>query len=135
FALTLAGVNLRSLMDTWTAPPDVPAPPEAAVPVVLDVAGAELPEVLEELEPQAVSSSASRAVMSSAVLFISAAYLDFAVMSGHSKWSSIKHKKAVVDARRGQQITKLARAITVAAREGGGDPEGNPPLGLAIHMA
>ena len=47
-------------------------------------------------------------------------------MSGHSKWHSIKHKKAVVDARRGQHFTKLARAITVAAREGGGDPDGNP---------
>ena len=56
-------------------------------------------------------------------------------MSGHSKWHSIKHKKAVVDARRGQQFTKLARAITVAAREGGGDPEGNPGLGLAIQKA
>src|SRR5207237_384566 len=58
-----------------------------------------------------------------------------AAMSGHSKWHSIKHKKAVVDARRGQQFTKLARAITVAAREGGGDPEGNPALGLAVQKA
>ena len=49
-------------------------------------------------------------------------------MSGHSKWSSIKHRKAAADAKRGQQFTKLARAITVAAREGGGDPEGNPSL-------
>jgi YebC/PmpR family DNA-binding regulatory protein len=56
-------------------------------------------------------------------------------MSGHSKWHSIKHKKAVVDARRGQHFTKLARAITVAAREGGGDPDGNPPLALAIQKA
>jgi YebC/PmpR family DNA-binding regulatory protein len=56
-------------------------------------------------------------------------------MSGHSKWASIKHKKAVVDARRGQQFTKLTRAITVAAREGGGDPDGNPALGLAIQKA
>jgi YebC/PmpR family DNA-binding regulatory protein len=56
-------------------------------------------------------------------------------MSGHSKWHSIKHKKAVVDARRGQQFTKLARAITVAAREGGGDPDGNPTLALAIQKA
>jgi YebC/PmpR family DNA-binding regulatory protein len=56
-------------------------------------------------------------------------------MSGHSKWHSIKHKKAAVDARRGQQFTKLARAITVAAREGGGDPEGNPALSLAIQKA
>jgi YebC/PmpR family DNA-binding regulatory protein len=56
-------------------------------------------------------------------------------MSGHSKWHSIKHKKAVVDARRGQHFTKLARAITVAAREGGGDPDGNPGLALAIQKA
>ncbi len=56
-------------------------------------------------------------------------------MSGHSKWHSIKHKKAVVDARRGQHFTKLARAITVAAREGGGDIDGNPGLGLAVQKA
>ena len=56
-------------------------------------------------------------------------------MSGHSKWHSIKHKKAVVDARRGQQFTKLARAITVAAREGGGDPDGNSALALAVQKA
>jgi YebC/PmpR family DNA-binding regulatory protein len=56
-------------------------------------------------------------------------------MSGHSKWASIKHKKAIVDQRRGQHFTKLARAVTVAAREGGGDPNGNPSLGLAIQKA
>jgi YebC/PmpR family DNA-binding regulatory protein len=56
-------------------------------------------------------------------------------MSGHSKWHSIKHKKAVVDARRGQHFTKLARAITVAAREGGGDVDGNPALALAVQKA
>jgi YebC/PmpR family DNA-binding regulatory protein len=56
-------------------------------------------------------------------------------MSGHSKWHSIKHKKAIVDARRGQHFTKLARAITVAAREGGGDLDGNPALGLAVQKA
>jgi YebC/PmpR family DNA-binding regulatory protein len=56
-------------------------------------------------------------------------------MSGHSKWASIKHKKAVVDARRGQQFTKLARAITVAAKEGGGDPEANASLANAIQKA
>jgi YebC/PmpR family DNA-binding regulatory protein len=56
-------------------------------------------------------------------------------LSGHSKWASIKHKKAVVDARRGQHFTKLARAITVAAREGGGDPTGNSGLALAIQKA
>jgi YebC/PmpR family DNA-binding regulatory protein len=56
-------------------------------------------------------------------------------MSGHSKWASIKHKKAVVDQRRGQHFTKLTRAITVAAREGGGDIEGNAALGLAVQKA
>jgi YebC/PmpR family DNA-binding regulatory protein len=56
-------------------------------------------------------------------------------MSGHSKWSSIKHKKAAADAKRGQMFTKLARAITVAAREGGGDPEANYTLAAAIEKA
>src|SRR5438270_8167677 len=56
-------------------------------------------------------------------------------MSGHSKWASIKHKKAVVDQRRGQHFTKLSRAITVAAREAGGDPDGNPSLALAVQKA
>ena len=56
-------------------------------------------------------------------------------MSGHSKWAGIKHKKAIVDARRGKLFTKLARAITVAAREGGGDPDTNPGLGLAVQKA
>src|SRR3989440_12616810 len=56
-------------------------------------------------------------------------------MAGHSKWAQIKHKKAVVDARRGQHFTKLARAITVAAREGGGDVDGNPALALAVQKA
>jgi YebC/PmpR family DNA-binding regulatory protein len=56
-------------------------------------------------------------------------------MSGHSKWASIKHKKAIVDSRRGKLFTKLARAITTAAREGGGDLEGNPSLQLAVQKA
>ncbi len=56
-------------------------------------------------------------------------------MSGHSKWASIKHKKAIVDSRRGAAFSKLTRAITVAAREGGGDPVGNPALDLAIRKA
>jgi YebC/PmpR family DNA-binding regulatory protein len=56
-------------------------------------------------------------------------------MSGHSKWSSIKHKKAAADAKRGQMFTKLARAITVAAREGGGDPDSNYTLAAAIEKA
>lgn len=56
-------------------------------------------------------------------------------MSGHSKWASIKHKKAIVDSRRGKHFSKLTRAIMVAARDGGGDPVGNPPLELAIRKA
>jgi YebC/PmpR family DNA-binding regulatory protein len=56
-------------------------------------------------------------------------------MSGHSKWASIKHKKKAVDAKRGALFTKLTRAITVAARDGGGDPDGNPALALAIQKA
>jgi len=56
-------------------------------------------------------------------------------MAGHSKWAQIKHKKATVDARRGQLFTKLARAITVAARDGGGDPDGNASLANAIEKA
>jgi len=56
-------------------------------------------------------------------------------MSGHSKWSSIKHKKGAADAKRGKLFTKLARAITVAARDGGPDPEGNPALATAIQKA
>jgi YebC/PmpR family DNA-binding regulatory protein len=56
-------------------------------------------------------------------------------MSGHSKWSSIKHKKAVVDSRRGAQFSKLARAIMVAARDGGGDPSANATLENAVRKA
>ena len=56
-------------------------------------------------------------------------------MSGHSKWSSIKHKKGIADARRGKIFTKLIREITVAARMGGGDPSGNPRLRAAIAAA
>jgi YebC/PmpR family DNA-binding regulatory protein len=56
-------------------------------------------------------------------------------MSGHSKWSSIKHKKALTDARKGQQFTKMAREISIAAREGGGSADGNYRLRLAIEKA
>jgi YebC/PmpR family DNA-binding regulatory protein len=56
-------------------------------------------------------------------------------MAGHSKWAGIKHKKAIVDARRGKLWTKLARAITVAAKDGGGDVKGNPALALAVQKA
>jgi YebC/PmpR family DNA-binding regulatory protein len=56
-------------------------------------------------------------------------------MSGHSKWSTIKHKKGAADAKRGQLFSKLARAIIVAAREGGPDPEGNLALQNAIEKA
>ncbi len=56
-------------------------------------------------------------------------------MSGHSKWAGIKHKKAIVDAKRGQAFTRASREITIAAREGGGNPEGNFRLRLAIQKA
>ncbi len=56
-------------------------------------------------------------------------------MAGHSKWAQIKRKKAANDAKRGRMFTRLIREITVAAREGGGDPEGNPRLRLAIDTA
>lgn len=56
-------------------------------------------------------------------------------MSGHSKWSTIKHQKAANDQKRGQLFTKLARAITIAARDGGGDLETNFKLRLAIDKA
>jgi YebC/PmpR family DNA-binding regulatory protein len=56
-------------------------------------------------------------------------------MSGHSKWSTIKRKKGAADAKRGKLFTKLIKEITIAAREGGGDPNGNPRLRLAIDNA
>ncbi len=56
-------------------------------------------------------------------------------MSGHSKWSTIKHKKGAADARRGKIFTKLIKEITVSARMGGGDPTGNPRLRQAIIAA
>ncbi|MEI6688945.1 MAG: YebC/PmpR family DNA-binding transcriptional regulator [Thermoleophilia bacterium] len=56
-------------------------------------------------------------------------------MSGHSKWSTIKHKKAATDKKRGAMFSKLARAIMVAAKEGGGDPDGNAALANAIAKA
>jgi len=56
-------------------------------------------------------------------------------MSGHSKWHSIKHKKAKEDAKRGKIFTRLIKELTVAARMGGGDPEGNPRLRQAIDAA
>ncbi len=64
-----------------------------------------------------------------------AGLLDSPPMAGHSKWAGIKHKKAIVDSRRGKLFTKLARAITVAAKEGGGDIDGNPALALAVQKA
>lgn len=56
-------------------------------------------------------------------------------MSGHSKWASIKHKKAITDSRRGAMFTKLSRHITVAAKAHGGNLEGNPALELAVQKA
>jgi YebC/PmpR family DNA-binding regulatory protein len=56
-------------------------------------------------------------------------------MSGHSKWAQIKHKKAHTDAKRGKAFTKIVKEVSVAARIGGGDPEGNPRLRTAIEKA
>lgn len=56
-------------------------------------------------------------------------------MSGHSKWSTIKHKKAASDAKRGKAFTRIAKEITIAAREGGGDVEANTTLRLAVAKA
>jgi len=56
-------------------------------------------------------------------------------MSGHSKWATTKRKKAAVDAKRGQIFTKLAKVITIAARDGGGDPTANPFLRMAVDNA
>ena len=56
-------------------------------------------------------------------------------MSGHNKWSTIKHKKAATDAKRGQAFTKVIRELTVAARAGGSDPTSNPRLRVAIQQA
>jgi len=56
-------------------------------------------------------------------------------VAGHSKWAQIKRKKGAADAKRGQLFTKLARAITVAARDGGGDPDGNAALANAVEKA
>jgi YebC/PmpR family DNA-binding regulatory protein len=60
---------------------------------------------------------------------------EMAAMSGHSKWSTIKHKKGAADARRGKIFTKLIKEITISARMGGGDPSGNPRLRSAIAAA
>ena len=56
-------------------------------------------------------------------------------MSGHSKWSTIKHKKGALDAKRGKIFTRLIREITISAKDGGGDPDGNPRLRTAILAA
>jgi YebC/PmpR family DNA-binding regulatory protein len=56
-------------------------------------------------------------------------------MSGHSKWATIKHKKGAADAKRGKVFTRLIKEITIAAKSGGGDPDGNPRLRTAILAA
>src|ERR1700727_755864 len=56
-------------------------------------------------------------------------------MSGHSKWATIKHKKGATDAKRGRIFTRLIKEITIAAKSGGGDPDGNPRLRTAILAA
>ncbi len=56
-------------------------------------------------------------------------------MSGHSKWATIKHKKGALDAKRGKTFTRLIKEITIAAKSGGGDPDGNPRLRTAVLAA
>src|ERR1700758_3981623 len=56
-------------------------------------------------------------------------------MSGHSKWATIKHKKGALDAKRGKTFTRLIKEITIAARQGGGDPDSNPRLRTAVAAA
>ena len=56
-------------------------------------------------------------------------------MAGHSKWANIKHRKAAADAKKGKVFTRLIKEITVASRLGGGDPESNPRLRLAMDKA
>ena len=56
-------------------------------------------------------------------------------MSGHSKWATIKHKKAATDAKRGKAFTRIIKEIMIAARSGGGDPDSNPRLRTAILAA
>ncbi|HEY2911739.1 MAG TPA: YebC/PmpR family DNA-binding transcriptional regulator, partial [Candidatus Angelobacter sp.] len=56
-------------------------------------------------------------------------------MSGHSKWATIKHKKGALDAKRGKIFTRLIKEITMAAKSGGGDAEGNPRLRTAVAAA
>ena len=61
--------------------------------------------------------------------------MTYTFMSGHSKWKQIKHQKGAADAKRGNLFTKLGNAITIAARERGGNPEANFKLRLAIDRA
>src|SRR5210317_2290741 len=56
-------------------------------------------------------------------------------MAGHSKWANIQHRKKAVDAKRGKIFTRINRELTIAAREGGSDPDSNPRLRLAIDKA
>src|SRR3954451_2425294 len=56
-------------------------------------------------------------------------------MSGHSKWATIKHKKAALDSKRGKVFTRVIKEVTIAARSGGGDPDANPRLRTAILAA
>src|SRR3954465_7624350 len=62
-------------------------------------------------------------------------FIEWQAMSGHSKWHSIKHKKGAADAKRGRAFATVARARSVAAREGGGDTDHNPTLATAVQKA
>jgi YebC/PmpR family DNA-binding regulatory protein len=67
--------------------------------------------------------------------YIKLQHLEESIMSGHSKWATIKHKKGAADAKRGKVFTRLIKEITIAAKQGGGDPDGNPRLRTAILAA
>jgi YebC/PmpR family DNA-binding regulatory protein len=102
--------------------PSRPSPfffvPVFIVPYIFDLSradGASTPRTEQQSEPSVPSPRSS--------------------MAGHSKWKQIKHYKAATDAKRGAQFTKLIREITVAAKQGGGDPAGNPRLRTAIELA
>src|SRR4029079_13110055 len=87
--------------------------------------------IFERFKPLRLGGGAGSPVESSSFGFFFA-FAGADPMSGHSKWSTIKHKKAATDARRGKLFNKILKEITVAARLGGGDPKGNPRLRAAL---
>src|SRR5689334_13936755 len=130
---------------TMTAPPASAGASEEVVAGAVAAAvpaDVEAPEPLSESSPPQPASASAPAPRTSrrgrercmGITFVGRPHT-ITPMAGHSKWAGIKHKKAIVDARRGAAFTKLARAITVAAREGGGDPDLNATLANAVQKA